>query len=84
MWWGAAELSIRGLNVAIRNVQILREVSLELPQGGMAGLIGRNGAGKTTLLRILATLIRPHAGAVQINGHALPREDDVWSRPNRR
>ncbi len=58
-------LSIRGLNVAIRNVQILREVSLELPQGGMAGLIGRNGAGKTTLMKSLMGLLPVSSGQVR-------------------
>ena len=37
-------------------------------------MIGANGAGKSTLLRILATLLRPSAGAVEVLGAALPRE----------
>ncbi|HET7764941.1 MAG TPA: ATP-binding cassette domain-containing protein [Burkholderiales bacterium] len=58
-------LSISGLSVAIRNVQILREVSLELPQGSMAGLIGRNGAGKTTLMKSLMGLLKVGSGTVR-------------------
>src|SRR5262252_9916267 len=58
-------LSIRGLNVAIRNVQILREVSLDLPQGSMTGLIGRNGAGKTTLMKSLMGLLKVGSGSVR-------------------
>jgi len=58
-------LSIRGLNVAIRNVQILREVSLELPLGSMTGLIGRNGAGKTTLMKSLMGLLKVGSGSVR-------------------
>jgi branched-chain amino acid transport system ATP-binding protein len=57
-------LSIQGLNVAIRNVQILRGVSLELPQGSMTGLIGRNGAGKTTLMKSLMGLLKVASGTV--------------------
>jgi heme exporter protein A len=37
-------------------------------------VFGANGAGKTTLLRILATLLRPHAGEAAVLGCALPRE----------
>ena len=37
-------------------------------------MIGANGAGKSTLLRILATLLRPSAGEVQVLGASLPRE----------
>jgi heme exporter protein A len=36
-------------------------------------LTGGNGAGKTTLLRVLATVLRPHAGTVSVAGHELPR-----------
>jgi branched-chain amino acid transport system ATP-binding protein len=62
---GPSMLSIRKLNVAIRNVQILRGVSLELPDRTMAGLIGRNGAGKTTLMKSLMGLLKVASGTVR-------------------
>jgi heme exporter protein A len=37
-------------------------------------VLGPNGAGKTTFLRVLATLLRPHAGRVQVLGSELPRD----------
>jgi heme exporter protein A len=52
---------------------VLRDVSLRLPVGSTLAVLGRNGAGKSTLLRILATLLRPHAGEVRVLGEALPR-----------
>jgi ABC-type multidrug transport system ATPase subunit len=52
---------------------VLRDVSLRLPVGSTLAVLGRNGAGKSTLLRILATLLRPHAGEVSVLGEALPR-----------
>ena len=58
-------LSIRGLNVSIGSVQILRGVSLDLPERSMAGLVGRNGAGKTTLMKSLMGLLRVSSGAVR-------------------
>jgi branched-chain amino acid transport system ATP-binding protein len=61
-------LRIAALNVAIGAVQILREVSLELPGGSMAGLIGRNGAGKTTLMKSLMGLLKASSGAVNFDG----------------
>lgn len=61
-------LEIRGLDVYIERTRILREVSLTLPRGAMAGLIGRNGAGKTTLMRSVMGLLRPARGAIRING----------------
>ena len=40
-------------------------------------VFGPNGAGKTTLLRVLATLLRPHAGSVRVLGTSLPEE--AWA-----
>ena len=44
-------ISIDKVQVAIENVQVLRDFSLQLGAGTMTGLIGRNGAGKTTVMR---------------------------------
>ena len=51
-------------------------VSLELGRGERLLVTGGNGAGKTTLLRVLSTVLRPHAGEVEIDGHALPGQAD--------
>jgi len=48
---------------------ILDRVSLDIHEGDLFGLVGANGAGKTTLIKILATLLLPTAGRVQIMGH---------------
>ena len=47
-------------------------VSLTLERGHTLGVLGPNGAGKSTLLRVLAGLLRPHAGSVRVLGAALP------------
>jgi lipopolysaccharide transport system ATP-binding protein len=46
----------------------LKEVSLEIPQGEILGIIGRNGAGKTTLLKVLCRITEPTEGRVQLRG----------------
>jgi len=61
-------LSVTNLNVAIQSVQILRNVSLELPTGTMAGLIGRNGAGKTTLMKSIMGLLKATSGSIVFDG----------------
>jgi ABC-2 type transport system ATP-binding protein len=61
-------LKITNLSKTYANgVQALRGVSLEVPPG-MFGLLGPNGAGKTTLMKILATLLEPDAGRVEVGG----------------
>jgi heme exporter protein A len=52
-------------------------VSLELPERATLAVLGPNGAGKSTLLRVLAGLLRPHGGTVEVLGRALPR--DGWA-----
>src|SRR6266516_5654739 len=47
---------------------------VEVPGGMVFGLLGPNGAGKTTLVRILATLLAPDAGRVEVFGHDVVRE----------
>ena len=60
-------LSLNDLSVAIQSVEILRGVNLKLPQGRMAGLIGRNGAGKTTLLRSIMGALPYQRGTVNFD-----------------
>src|SRR5215210_4250657 len=56
---------------------VLRDLTLRVPHGATLAVFGPNGAGKTTLLRILATLLRPHAGRAAVLGRELPR--DGWA-----
>jgi lipopolysaccharide transport system ATP-binding protein len=46
----------------------LNDVSLEVKEGEVLGLIGRNGAGKTTLLKILSRITKPTTGWAEIHG----------------
>jgi heme exporter protein A len=52
----------------------LTGVTLSLEEGRTLAVFGANGAGKTTLLRILATLLRPHAGTATVLGRPVPKE----------
>jgi sodium transport system ATP-binding protein len=49
-------------------VHAVRDVNLHAPSGCITGLLGPNGAGKTTTLRMLAGLITPDAGSIEVDG----------------
>ncbi len=64
-------LEINQVDVSIGSVSVLRNVSLTLPSGKFAGLIGRNGAGKTTLMRSIMGILPCKRGTVTFDGKAL-------------
>ncbi|MCB0877140.1 MAG: ABC transporter ATP-binding protein [Solirubrobacterales bacterium] len=70
----ATALRADGLSHAYGDRWVLRDVSLGLDEGQTLAVLGSNGAGKSTLLRILATLLRPTEGGVEVLGCELPRE----------
>ena len=70
-------LQIEGLARHYGEREALSGVSLSLDAGHTLVVFGPNGAGKTTLLRVLATLLRPHAGGVRVLGSWLP--DEAWA-----
>lgn len=65
----ATALSATALSHRYGAVVALDDVSLDVPEGAFAALLGPNGSGKTTLLRIVTTLARPASGTVRVFGH---------------
>jgi len=69
-------VELRGLGRRYGERPVLRDVTLTLQPGSTLVVFGPNGAGKTTLLRVLAGLLRPHEGEVEVLGARLP--DEGW------
>ncbi len=57
-------IKLSAANVAIQNVEVLRNFSIDLKPGTMVGLIGRNGAGKTTVMRTIMGHLPLRAGSL--------------------
>ncbi|MCF8305253.1 MAG: ATP-binding cassette domain-containing protein [Ignavibacteriales bacterium] len=61
-------LEVRNLSKTFGKIEAVRDVSFEVPEGGIFGLIGRNGAGKTTTIRMMMDIYSPDSGEVIFRG----------------
>lgn len=61
-------IQIRHLSKTYRKNTVLRDISLELHEGHIYGLVGPNGCGKTTLMRCICGFTQPTSGYVIVNG----------------
>ena len=59
-------IRIEHINKSFGSQQVLRDVTLEIPDGQIVGLLGPNGAGKSTLMKILMGLWKPDSGSVSV------------------
>jgi NitT/TauT family transport system ATP-binding protein len=63
-----AIVTVRGISMHYGAVEALRDVDLDFPRGKLTSLLGPSGCGKTTLLKIIAGLLTPAAGTVEVDG----------------
>jgi len=73
-------ISVRHLWHRYGALEVLRDVSFEVAHGEIFGFIGPNGAGKTTTIRVMATLLEPTAGRVEIDGIDAALDPDAVRR----
>ena len=64
-------LEVEGVSKSFDTIRAVRDVSLAVEAGQIAGLIGPNGAGKTTLFNTVAGLHRPDRGAIRLDGRSI-------------
>ena len=72
MYYGRTMISVRGLSMRLasggRGVDVLTDVSLEVPAGQFLAIAGPSGSGKSTLLGLIAGLDQPTAGRIEVAG----------------
>ena len=64
-------LEIKGLTGGYVNIPVLKDVSFEVGDGQLVGLIGLNGAGKSTTINEIIGLLTPYQGEILIDGLSL-------------
>ncbi len=73
----ANQLEVNNIEVVYNDiVQVLRGVSLRVPEGSIVALLGTNGAGKTTTLRAISGLLKPENGFIR-DGHITFKNQDI-------
>ena len=71
-----AMIVVNDVSLKIKEKNILSNVSLQVRQGEICGIVGRNGSGKTMLLKCICGFVRPTAGMVLVQGKKIGKEVD--------
>ncbi|MBR4302261.1 MAG: ABC transporter ATP-binding protein [Bacteroidaceae bacterium] len=61
-------IELSNINKSFGNLQVLKDINLQIGKGEIVSIVGPSGAGKTTLLQIMGTLDKPDSGSVKYNG----------------
>lgn len=69
-------IKIKNINKSFGELQILKNINLEIKKGQIITIVGKSGAGKTTLLQIIGTLLRQDSGEIEINNVLLNNLSD--------
>ncbi len=73
-------IQIQNLGFSYGSFPVLKNITMNLEEGKIYGLLGENGVGKTTLLTLLCGLKKPEAGSISVDGHdPYRREPDFLS-----
>ncbi|NWQ41183.1 ABC transporter ATP-binding protein [Bacillus sp. EB106-08-02-XG196] len=73
-------LSIEGLTGGYTRNPVLKDVSFEVKEKELVGLIGLNGAGKSTTIKHIIGLMEPHSGKVKINGRTITEDKEAYRK----
>ena len=83
-----SKIEIRGLRKSFGDNEVLKNINLDVPKGGVVALIGPSGSGKSTLLRCINLLVVPDGGSVRVgdtsfsfgDGSTLPKSEVTVTR----
>ena len=67
-------IHVNGVSKAFRGAEAVSNVSMTFEPGKVTGLAGPNGSGKTMLMRMVAGLVRPSSGTIDVNGKTVGQD----------
>lgn len=70
-------ISVENVTKKFRDITVLSNVSLEIGNGTITGLVGRNGSGKTVLMKCICGLISPTSGRIIVQGKQIRKDVDI-------
>ena len=68
-------LELEGIHAGYGSVRVLEDVSLQVREGEIVGIVGSNGAGKSSLVKVILNLLKPTSGTTKFEGR------DITNRP---
>ena len=71
-------LTIKNLTGGYGQLPVLKDISFEIKEGELVGLIGLNGAGKSTTIKEIIGLLQPQKGTIEIDGLTLKNQPEAY------
>jgi len=71
-------LELKGIRKVYNRVPVVRDISFRARSGEILGYLGPNGAGKSTTIKMLAGLLEPDAGRIELEGKDIRRDIDAY------
>ena len=72
-------ISLQGINKRFGTVVALKNARLEIRQGEIMALLGSNGSGKSTMIKVMAGLVNPNSGKIEVDGQSIQIKSSVDS-----
>lgn len=69
-------IEVKNISKSFKNMQVLKDVSLEIEEGTICGLVGLNGSGKTVLMKAICGFLIPETGKVFVKGKEIGKDCD--------
>ena len=68
---------IKNVGKKAEEIYAVDDISFEVPDGTIYGILGQNGAGKTTLLRMMSGIMSPTEGTIMVDNHSYDKHDEL-------